>query len=218
MSILKNNEPLSSLSHFVGFGLSIAGLVLLIVSAVKLSTAWHVVSFSVFGASLILLYLASTIYHAIPKNSKFKQIFRRIDLSLIFILIAGTYTPIALVPLRGAWGWTIFGLVWGGALLGVAFQILKIELKLSALVLMYVLMGWIVIIALPALLNVLTPISMIWLFAGGLFYTFGAVFIVLDRIMSRAKWFGMHEIFHLFVLAGSFSHFWLIYKHIMFLA
>ncbi len=217
MKNIKDNEPLSSLTHLFGFMLSIAGLVLMIVMAVKYSTAWHIVSFSIFGASLILLYLASTVYHFVPKSNKHKNTFRRIDLSFIFVLIAGTYTPIVLVPLRGAWGWTIFGIVWGIALVGVITQIFKIKLKAWSMIILYISMGWIVIIALPALLDSLSRASFAWLLSGGILYTLGVIFLVLDKVLPRHRWFGMHEIFHVFVLAGSFSHFWLMYKYIVYI-
>ncbi|MCK5211629.1 hemolysin III family protein [Candidatus Parcubacteria bacterium] len=217
MKNIKDNEPLSSLTHLIGFILSIAALVLMIVMAAKYSTAWHIVSFSIFGASLILLYLASTVYHFVPKSNKHKNTFRRIDLSFIFVLIAGTYTPIVLVPLRGAWGWTIFGIVWGIALIGIIIQIFKIKFKAWSMIALYISMGWIVVIALPVLLNSLSRASFAWLLAGGILYTLGVIFLVLDKVLPRHRWFGMHEIFHVFVLAGSFSHFWLMYRYIVYI-
>ena len=212
-----DNEPMSSLTHLFGVLLSIAATVLMIVAAVRHGTAWHVVSFSVFGASLILLYLASTVYHSIPKSHRLKKTFQRIDLSLIFVLIAGSYMPILLVPMRGVWGWTIFGVVWGVALIGVVIQIFKIKHKYWVDVVLYLSMGWIVMIALPILLKTLSPISFAWLLIGGVAYTIGVIFLALDRVVPRSRWFGMHEIFHVFVLAGSFSHFLLMYKYIVYL-
>ncbi|MCK5061994.1 hemolysin III family protein [Candidatus Parcubacteria bacterium] len=214
---LNNNEPISSLTHFIGLMLSIAGLVLMIVAAAKHGTAWHVTGFSIFGASLVLLYLASTVYHFIPKTSRLKKIFLRVDLSFIFILIAGTYTPLVLLPLRGPWGWTIFGLVWGLALLGLFIQIFKIRIKSWQAVLLYLFTGWLAVIALPVLWDVFSSASITWLFLGGIFYTVGVLFFSLDKLIPLFRWFGMHEIFHILVMAGSFSHFWLMYRFMVYI-
>jgi hemolysin III len=217
MKIFKNNEPMSGLTHFAGLMLSVAALVLMVIAAAKHGTAWHITAFSIFGASLVLLYAASAVYHFTPKTSPLKRIFQRIDLSLIFVLIAGTYTPVALLPLRGAWGWSLFGLVWGLALTGIIFQIFKIKLKPFQKVFFYLFMGWLVIIALPALLRSLSLESFIWLFMGGIFYTVGVLFYGLERIFPDRRWLGPHDIFHIFVMAGSFSHFWLMYKFIVYM-
>ena len=213
-AIIKNNEPISSLTHFVGWGLSIAALVFLIIRAVQYGTAWHIVSFSIFGSSMVLLYLASTLYHIIPRSSKFKIIFSRIDLSLIFLLIAGTYTPLTLLPLRGSWGWTLFGIAWGLALAGITIQILKLQIATWKNVALYLAMGWLALFILPVLFESISTAGFFWLLAGGLFYTIGVIFFGIGGKTYYYRRFGMHEIFHLFVMAGSFSHFWLIYNFI----
>ena len=206
------NEPLSSISHFIGALLSVAALVLLIISAAKHGGAWHIVSYSIFGSTLILLYSASTIYHLISKIHKFKKIFRKIDLSMIFILIAGTYTPIALVPLRGEWGWSLFAIIWTIAILGIILQHDRHKMKSWHFNLMFLVSGWLAIISLPILIKAISFRGFIWLLAGGIFYSLGLIFFVLDKKVKRNRWFGMHEIFHLFVMAGSFCHFWLMFK------
>lgn len=207
------NEPTSSITHFIGALLAIAGLVLMVVFAVNKGTVWHVVSYTIFGSTMILLYITSAVYHIIPK-SRPKEIFRRIDHSLIFVLIAGTYTPICLVPLRGGWGWSIFGIIWGLALLGVILKSLDILGPVISTI-MYIVMGWLIIVAIVPLLEAFTFFAMLWLVLGGVFYTVGVGFYALDRFLPRTRWFGMHEVFHLFVMAGSFCHFWLMLAHVV---
>jgi hemolysin III len=214
----KQNEPLSSLTHFFGVLLSIVGLVLLVVLAVFHGTVWHVVGFSIFGTSLILLYLSSTLYHLVPKTSKAKNILRRIDHSMIYILIAGTYTPVCLVLPQRGWGWGLLGAVWGLAALGIIFKAtgFKMENRFLTIVL-YTGMGWLGVIALPPLLRCLPRTGIWWFVAGGILYTLGAVFYVLNRFVPRTRWFGMHEVFHVFVMAGSISHFWAMLKYVLYI-
>jgi hemolysin III len=194
-------EIANSISHGIGTLLSIAGLVVMVVLAVTYGDAWHVVSFSIFGASLILLYLASTLYHSLPMP-RVKQILQRIDHSAIFVLIAGTYTPFMLVTLRGAMGWSIFGIVWGlalaGILLKIFFSISKYE-KIS--VGLYVFMGWLCVVAAKQFLANVPQISLILLVFGGLSYTIGVIFYVWDRLPYN------HAVWHLFVLGGSIFHY-----------
>jgi len=213
---MKQNEPLSSLTHLIGVGLAVAALVLLIVFAALKSTAWHVVTFSIFGASMILLYLASTLYHFFCKTKKAKSFFMKLDHAMIYVLIAGTYTPICLVPLRGPWGWTLFGIVWGLAILGIVWKF-TLPMKPVLSTLLYLLMGWIALIAFVPLLEVLTGLAWLWLGLGGVLYSLGTIFYALDIIVPRTRWFGMHEVWHLFVIAGSFCHFWLMLRHVLFM-
>ncbi|MFH1365203.1 MAG: hemolysin III family protein [archaeon] len=212
---MKNNEPLSSLSHFIMFLLSIAGLVLLIIRSLELGTIWHVVSFSIFGSSLILLYLTSALYHFFPVGSKSKRIFKKMDHSFIYLLIAGTYTPICLTVLRGGLGWSIFGIVWGFALLGVIIKSTNLKINGWISTLTYILMGWTILIALSPLIDSVDKQGIILLFAGGIFYTTGTIFFGLGKMASKKRLFGMHEIFHFFVAAGSFSHFWFMLKYLI---
>lgn len=211
------NEPLSSLTHLVGAVFSVAALVILIVYAVIYGTAWHVVSFTIFGAALVLLYTSSTLFHFFSVFSKAKTVFQRIDHSMIYVLIAATYTPLCLTVFRGAWGWSIFGVVWGLAVLGIIFKSCGIGFGSKISAILYILMGWLMVVAIYPLLKVISLAGFFWILAGGIFYTVGVLFFGLEKIFPRkSKWsFGMHEIFHLFVLAGSFSHFWFVINYLL---
>ena len=193
-------ELANTITHGIGVGLSIAGLVLLVVRAAMHGDAWQVVSFSIYGSSLILLYLASTLYHGF-RSERIKRVLRLLDHSAIYLLIAGTYTPFVLVTLRGPWGWTLFGIIWGLAILGVTFKLIfghKYEMLSTVF---YVLMGWVVIIAIKPLIAALPAGGLAWLVAGGLAYTGGVVFYAWEKLPFN------HAIWHGFVLAGSLFHF-----------
>ncbi len=201
-------EKLNVISHGFGFALSILGLLLLVFKANEYGEIKHLVSFSVFGASLILLYAASTFYHS-AKSPLLRYRLNILDHASIYVLIAGTYTPFALVTLSGVVGWTIFGLVWTMAIVGVTLKLFytgRYNLFSTA---MYVLMGWIIVFAIKPLYDNLDPVGLTWLFIGGISYTLGAVFFILDKIKYN------HAIFHLFVLFGSFSHFISIYYYVL---
>ncbi|MDF1657110.1 MAG: hemolysin III family protein [Verrucomicrobiales bacterium] len=190
-------ELSNAISHGIGAILSVVGLVIMVKLAVPLS-GWHVTSVAVFGSSLILLYTASTVYHLVTTH-RLKRIFQILDHALIFVLIAGSYTPWLLVNLRGPWGWSLFFVVWGIALAGMilkAFFLPRFQRLGAAL---YVVMGWIVCIAIKPLIESVGPIGMSWLVAGGLCYTGGVAFFLMKRKYS-------HLIWHLFVMAGSICH------------
>ncbi len=208
-----NNEPISSLTHLIGAALAIAGLVLLIVQGVSLESTIHVVTFTIFGASLFLTYLMSTLYHLLCKDRtpRTRRVFQIFDHCAIYFLIAGTYTPLVLTTLPPGWGWTLFGLVWGLAIIGAIIKSTNLPLPAWGSVVFYLTMGWLVIIAIGPLGDVLNQNTLFWLVLGGLAYTIGAIFFVLDYVVPRSRWFGMHEIFHLFVMFGSFSHFWMFF-------
>ena len=210
----KENEPLSSLTHFAGFGLSIAGLVLLIVFASIYARASHVVGVIIFGASLILLYLSSGIYHFISITSPRKKIWQKIDHAMIYVLIAGTYTPLCLVVPQRGWGWSAFGVIWGLAIFGILLKIKWSTFPKILSPIIYLVMGWLLIVFYPILSSV-PSIGLVWLFLGGVFYTLGTIFFALDKIIPRNRWWGMHEIFHLFVLLGSFAHWWFVFKYLL---
>jgi hemolysin III len=201
-------EKLNVISHGIGFLLSISALVLLVVRSSLYGNAYHIVSFTIFGSSLVVLYAASTLYH----NSKKEKVRARLNIfdhASIFILIAGTYTPYVLVSLNGVMGWILFGITWAAAAIGVTlkfFYIGKYE-KLSTI--LYVLMGWIIIIAIKPLFESLSPNGLFWLFTGGIAYTIGAVLFSLKRLKLN------HAIFHFFVLIGSASHFISIYFYVL---
>lgn len=192
-------EIFNSVTHGVGGLLSIAGTVVLIVFAAIYSNAWGVVSSSIFGASLIILYTMSTLYHAIT-NPKAKRFFRVMDHNTIFFLIAGTYTPITLVPLRGPLGWVLFGVIWGAAVIGIVFTSINLEKFRKPSVVCYILMGWAIIFAVKPMLDNVNSLSLWFILIGGLFYTVGIVFYV----RKDKKYF--HSIWHLFTIAGSVFH------------
>ncbi|QED37330.1 hemolysin III family protein [Antarcticibacterium arcticum] len=201
-------EKLNVISHGFGFALSILGLLLLVFKANEYGELKHLVSFSIFGASLILLYAASTFYHS-AKSPRLRYRLNILDHASIYVLIAGTYTPYALVTLHGVVGWSIFGVVWTLAVIGVILKLFytgRYNLFSTA---MYVLMGWIIVFAIKPLYDSLDPMGLTWLFIGGISYTLGAVFFILDKIKYN------HAIFHLFVLMGSFSHFISIYYYVL---
>ncbi|HHU50293.1 MAG TPA: hemolysin III family protein [Firmicutes bacterium] len=196
-------EITNAVLHGVGFGLAVAALTVLVVFANKYGNVWHVVGFAIFGATLVLLYLSSTLYHSLPEG-KAKRVFRIFDHSSIFLLIAGTYTPITLIKLRGGLGWTIFGMVWGIAILGIISKVFWIN-KFSILsTILYLVMGWLVVVALKPLLAALNRTSTVFLVTGGLLYTVGTIFYSWKKIKYT------HAIWHLFVLAGSVCHFFTV--------
>ena len=208
----RDNELVSSFTHFAGMLLSIAGLVLLVVYAVRYATPWHVVTFSVYGASMILLYLASSVYHLLYISDKVRGILRQIDHMAIFVLIAGTYTPICLVPLRGGWGWALFGCIWACAVAGILVKVFWMNAPRWLYTLFYILMGWMALVALYPLIQRMPTSTLCWLFGGGLAYTIGGVQYALKWPRLKNKYFGFHEIFHIFILLGSVCHFIMMWQ------
>lgn len=216
MFINRLRDPVSGLTHFLGAGLSIVGLVLLLITALRNGSPWHVAAFSVFGASLILLYSASTMYHWINISERVTSWLRRVDHMMIFVLIAGTYTPICLIPLRGPWGWTLFGCIWGLTLVGIILKLFGNVPRLISTSI-YIFAGWLVLIAIVPIIKTIPLSGIIWLSIGGAVYTAGGVIYGLKRPRINCRYFGFHELFHLFVLGGSFCHFWLMYQYIAYL-
>ncbi len=217
MYVLSIREPVNAITHFAGTLASVAGLVLLIIFSALNTDVWHIVSFSIFGVSLVLMYASSTLYHALKLSEKQISWMRRIDHIMIFIVIAGTYTPLCLVPLRGAWGWTIFGIVWGMAAVGMILKIFSMNIPRWISTGIYLVMGWMCVIAVYPLVMSLETACLVWLAAGGLFYTAGAVIYAMKKPDPWPGVFGFHEIWHLFVLAGSFCHFWVVFRFIMYM-
>jgi len=208
-------DPFSGFSHLVGVILSIAGLIALIVRSVTLATPLHTVSYAIYGASLILLYTASTLYHLlkVPKNKE--RILRYIDHMMIYVLIAGTYTPICLIALKGIWGTTMLICIWVLAIAGIIVKGLWMNAPRWLSTLIYVLMGWMAIIPIVPLISSIGYSGFHWLLAGGIIYSIGAVIYGTKWPNFSSKIFGFHEIFHLFILGGSFCHYWLVYKYII---
>jgi hemolysin III len=199
----KGEEIANAITHGVGALLAIAGLVLLIVFSALQGTAWHISSFTIFGSTMVVLYIMSTLYHSLT-HLKAKSLFRKFDHMSIFLLIAGTYTPFCLTVLRGWLGWTIFGIVWGCAIGGIvvkAFLTGKGELISTML---YIMMGWIIIFFIKPVYNYMTLQGFLFLVIGGAFYTLGAFFFVKEKIPFN------HSIWHLFVIGGSTFHFFAV--------
>ena len=210
-------EPVNALSHMAGALASIVGLTLMVMFAAIRADAWHVVSFAIFGTTLVLMYTASFLYHGLKTSEKVLLVFRRIDHIMIFMLIAGSYTPICLVPLRGPWGWSIFGAVWGIAIIGMGLKIFAMNVPRWISTMIYLIMGWLCVIAIYPLIKNLELICLFWLALGGLFYSGGAIIYSLKKPNPFPGIFGFHEIWHLFVLLGSACHFWLVFKYIMYI-
>lgn len=197
---MKKAERFNTVSHLIGAALALAGVVVLLVAASRSGDGVHIVSFSVYGATLFLLYLISTLYHGL--KGKAKRVFCILDHQAIYLLIAGSYTPFTLITLEGAVGWWLFGTIWGLAVLGIVLDGVFPHVKRIAPYIIYFVMGWLIVLALKPLLAGFPFSGFMWLLAGGLFYTGGIVFYALDR---RYPW--MHGVWHLFVLAGSISHY-----------
>ncbi len=198
-----HGERFNSISHLVGAGLAVLGAVLLIVLAAHLGDPWKIVSFSIYGAMLIALYVFSTLYHSV--RGRAKAVLQKFDHCSIYLLIAGTYTPFALVSLRGPWGWSLLGAVWSLALLGIVQEIWLAKGARVLSLVIYLLMGWLALVAVLPLWHALTPLGFAWLAAGGVFYTVGIVFYAAEEKIRHS-----HGVWHLFVLGGSSCHFYTV--------
>lgn len=196
----KGEEIANAITHGIGVLLAIAALVLLIIAGVNYGDTWYIVSSIIYGVTLVTLYMGSTLYHSIT-NIKAKKILRIVDHSSIFLLIAGTYTPFTLTVLRGALGWTIFGVVWGCTIFGIFMKIFFLEKFEKISTFMYIGMGWFIVIAIKDIVMSLPIGGIVLLVLGGLSYTVGCIFYAKD------KWPYNHAVWHLFVLAGSIFHF-----------
>ena len=196
-----HGEKFNSVTHLVGSALSIAGLSILVTLAAQQGDPWKVLSFSIYGVTLVMLYCFSTIFHSI-RSPRAKAILQKLDHNAIYLLIAGSYTPIALITLRGPWGWTLFGLSWCLALFGIVQELTLGRHTRRLSMILYVLMGWLVLIAIKPLTQAMPAGGMGWLVAGGIVYSGGIYFYLND-----AKVRHYHGIWHLFVLGGSLCHF-----------
>lgn len=201
-------EIANAVTHGVGALLAITALVLMIVRAVQNGDTWSLVAGAVYGSSLILLYTASTLYHAFPWP-RAKAVMKKLDHSAIYLLIAGTYTPFTLITLRGPWGWSIFGLVWGLAAAGIIFELACRNRWRKLSLVFYIGLGWLAVIAAKPLYDGLPGSALLLLLAGGLFYSGGALFYANKRLLWN------HAVWHVFVLLGSTAHFFCIYTYVM---
>ena len=203
-----NEDRANSITHGLGLAFSVLGLVLIVIAAARVGTVWHVVSGSIFGTALVLLYTTSPLYHSF-QDLRTKQVLQKFDHAAIFLLIAGTYTPFLLVTLRGAWGWSLFGEVWGLAITGVVLKFWFAGRFRLVSTLIYIGMGWLVMIALKPLRASLPSAGLELLLAGGLCYTGGTVFYLWKRLPYH------HAIWHLFVLGGSACHWVAVFCYVL---
>lgn len=212
---LKLHDPASGFIHFVGALLSVAALVLLVTTAGLLGKPWHIVSFAISGAGMIGLYSASTICHWFQKPDCPKQWMEKLDHCMIYLLIASTYTPICLIPLRGPAGWSLFGIVWGFGLLGMVLKVFFFHTPDWITSSIYIIMGWSWLLLVRTVTDSLTGDALVWLYIGGGLYTLAGIVYALRAPEIIKDVFSHHEIFHLLIIAGSFSFFWLMYAHLM---
>jgi hemolysin III len=210
-------DPFSAWSHLTGALLSALGVILLVTCAALYASAWHVVSCSVYGTAMVLLYTSSGLYHALRLSQEGTRLMRRLDHIMIYLLIAGTYTPVCLVPLRGPWGFSLLAAVWTLALAGVFFKLWWLEAPRWLSTGLYLGMGWLAVVAIYPLVKGLPWGGLAWLAAGGLCYSLGALVYAQKRPDPWPGRFGFHEIWHLMVLAGSFCHFWMMFAYVLYL-
>ena len=201
-------ELANTITHGVGLLLSIAGFVILLVLAILHGSAWHIIACTIYGASLVCLYSASTLYHAVI-SPRIKHALKIFDHSAIYLLIAGTYTPFLLLNLRGPWGWSLFVVIWTLALAGIVFKLRFVDHFPRTSTAVYVLMGWLAVVAVkPVLAHVPVP-TLLWLFAGGMFYSGGVIFYSWKRLPYN------HAVWHVFVLAGSTCHYFAVLRSVL---
>lgn len=215
--LAEHNEFFNAASHYAGFLLAVAALVILVVMAARLNKTMHIVVFSIYGATLCLLYLSSAVYHTFCGLGKAKitKILQRVDHCAIFLLIAGTYTPCALVVLKGGWGWTMFGLIWGLAVTGIVMKILIKNPDHFLPYAMYGVMGWLALVAIGPLAKAMSAQGLLLLFGGGVSYTIGAILLAKKTPKLFPGKFSYHELWHLFVISGSAFHFFMMFSTVL---
>lgn len=201
-------EKLNAITHGIGAVFAVIALIVLVIRAYTYGGAWQMAAAIIYGVSLILLYMASTLYHSFTKE-KVKSVLKFFDHSAIFILIAGNYTPFTLIPLHGAFGWIVFAIIWSMAVVGIVFKVFFVKRFNFFSTICYLIMGWLAIVMVKPLLAVLPTAAVDWLVIGGIFYTIGTVFYLDKKIPYN------HAIWHLFVLGGTISHFISIFKYVM---
>ncbi|MFA6979770.1 MAG: hemolysin III family protein [Ignavibacteriaceae bacterium] len=207
-------DPISGLTHFIGVLLAIVGSFLLLTRENGGETIYHTISFLIFSVALVLLYSISTLYHWLPLSDKNLILFRKIDHIMIFVFIAASNTPICLVSIRGTWGWSIIAGVWLFTLGGFFLKIFWLNAPRYLYTSIYLLMGWMIVVAIYPLTKVMQTNGIVLLALGGIFYSIGAVIYAMKKPDILPGKFGFHEIFHLFIMAGSFSHYLMMYYYI----
>ncbi len=216
MKNLKPKEPGSAITHFIGWLMAVFAALPLLIRAAQAPDRIHLVCLTVYIVSMILLYAASTIYHTLDISPRVNQILRKLDHMMIFILIAGTYTPVCVIVIGGQAGLGLLCLIWAIAIVGILIKAFWINCPKWFSSVLYIGMGWVCVLSFTSLINNLSPAAFGWLLAGGIIYTIGGVIYALKLPIfnARHKNFGSHEIFHLFVMAGSFCHFILMYQFV----
>ena len=207
-------EPVNGLTHLAGALLAVVTLAVLMAMAIWMGKVRHLIAFVIFGLSLIALYTSSALYHLLPVSQRAIERLRRLDHMMIFVLIAGTYTPFCLIALTGAWRWGLLAAIWGVAFGGIVLKILWMHAPVWFSTALYVLMGWVALIALPVLVHALPPGGLGWVAAGGVLYSVGAVIFAIEKPVIRRGVFEAHELWHLFVLAGSACHVWAVGRYL----
>jgi len=203
----RSNDIVSAILHLIGVVLATAVLVVLVVFGAREGSVWHVVGYSLYGFGLIALYFSSALYHFVPQTMpRFKHIAQRFDHAMIYVLIAATYTPITFIMLSGGWRWSLFGIIWGLAVIGVIIKLLWLPVPKFLPVALYAGMGWLIVVAFSPLLASMDFNELMLLVAGGFSYTLGILFFALERVFRQRKYFWMHELFHVCVLGGSAFH------------
>src|SRR5271157_6103744 len=210
-------EPISGLTHLAGTLLAIIGVVWLLIPAIQSRNIEQITAFSIYGASLVALYSASSAYHLLRLSEYGTRTLRRLDHTMIYIFIAGSYTPLCLIVLRGAWGLSLLGVVWGLALAGFILTLFYLNKPRWLTVGIYIIMGWLAVVAFVPLLQRMPPAGIFWMVLGGVIYSGGAIIYARKRPDFVPGVFGFHELWHLFVMAGSAAHFVLIFSVIRFL-
>ncbi|HEX6983075.1 MAG TPA: hemolysin III family protein [Balneolaceae bacterium] len=205
-------EPINSITHGIGAVLSLIGLFLLLYKAIYHGSTGHIIAFSMFGLSMVLLYTASSLFHALHVKQRTLLLLQKFDHSMIYVLIAGTYTPICLIVLEGSWKWGFLITVWSLAIIGIIKKILWIGSPRWLSTSFYLGLSWLALIIFPTLMEKLPLAFLVWILLGGVAYTLGAVIYTLRKPNLIPDLLGSHEIWHLFVLAGTFCHFWAIYQ------
>ena len=212
-----NNETVSAFTHLIGLVLAIVAMLAMVILAILEGTGMHFLGFAVFGTSLVMLYTSSFFYHILPRDTRIKEISQRIDHAMIFVLIAGSYTPICLtIDNRGA-GWSLLIAIWLIAIVGIIVKSKGIKMKSWQSALMYILIGLLMLTVVYPLAQWMPKGAMIWLFGGGSLYILGAGFFILEEFIPRQRKFDLHEIWHIFVMLGSFSHVYLMIKYILYI-
>ena len=216
MKHFKLKDPGSAITHFIGMLMAMFAATPLILRAMRAPDTVHVISLSIFIVSMILLYAASTTYHTFDLSERTNKILKKLDHCMIFVLIAGSYTPICLIVLHGRTGFMLLALVWSIAILGIIFKLCWVTCPRWVSSVLYIAMGWVCVLAFTQILNSLPAAAFNWLLAGGIIYTVGGIIYALKLPIFNAhhKYFGSHEIFHLFVMAGSICHFIMMFEYV----